>query len=75
MTIYWAATDACYSFGRWSTRPGTEPVFALGTAGGTVESRVFPEMYPDNPYDIDKGWQARGYAWALEGKRGGAVRE
>ncbi len=36
---------------------------------------LFPELYPEDPYDIDKGWRPRGYVWALEGKKGGPVRE
>ena len=32
-------------------------------------------MFPDDPYDIDKGWRPTGYVWALEGKKGGPVRE
>jgi arylsulfatase len=36
---------------------------------------MFPEMFPDDPYDMDKGWRPRGYIWALEGTKGGPVRE
>ena len=36
---------------------------------------MFPEMFPDDPYDIDPGWRPRGYIWALEGTKGGPVRE
>ncbi len=36
---------------------------------------LYPEMYPEDPYDIDKGWRPRGYVWALEGTKGGPVRE
>ena len=36
---------------------------------------MFPEMFPDDPYDIDKGWRPNGYVWALEGTKGGPVRE
>jgi len=36
---------------------------------------LFPEMFGDDPYDIDKGWRPRGYVWALEGTKGGPVRE
>jgi arylsulfatase len=34
-----------------------------------------PELYPDDPYDIDKGWRPDGYVWMLEGTKGGPVRE
>ena len=36
---------------------------------------MMPEMFPDDPYDMDKGWRPKGYVWALEGKKGGPVRE
>ncbi|HSR30289.1 MAG TPA: sulfatase-like hydrolase/transferase [Anaerolineae bacterium] len=36
---------------------------------------LFPEMFGEDPYDIDKGWRPRGYVWALEGNKGGPVRE
>ncbi len=36
---------------------------------------MFPERFPRDPYDIDTGWEPRGYVWALEGKKGSAVRE
>lgn len=36
---------------------------------------MFPEMFGDDPYDIDDGWRPDGYVWALEGNKGGPVRE
>lgn len=36
---------------------------------------MMPEMFPEDPYDMDDGWRPRGYIWALEGTKGGAVRE
>jgi arylsulfatase A-like enzyme len=36
---------------------------------------LFPEMFAKDPYDIDSGWRPRGYVWALEGTKGGPVRE
>ena len=36
---------------------------------------MFPEMFGKDPYDIDSGWRPRGYVWALEGTKGGPVRE
>lgn len=36
---------------------------------------MLPELFPEDPYDMDKGWRPRGYVWALEGKKGGPVRE
>jgi len=46
-----------------------------GQRGALVPTILFPEMFPDDPYDMDKGWRPRGYVWALEGKKGGPVRE
>lgn len=36
---------------------------------------MFPEMFAEDPYDIDKGWRPNGYVWALEGKKDGPVKE
>lgn len=36
---------------------------------------VFPDMFPEDRYDMDPGWRPTGYVWALEGKKGGDVRE
>jgi arylsulfatase len=36
---------------------------------------IHPELYPKDPYDIDPNWRVNGYVWALEGKKGGPVRE
>lgn len=36
---------------------------------------MFPEMFAEDPYDIDPGWRPTGYVWALEGKKDGPVRE
>lgn len=36
---------------------------------------LYPEMFPKDPYDIDPDWRVKGYVWALEGKKGGPVRE
>jgi len=46
-----------------------------GQRGALLPTILFPEMFPDDPYDMDKGWRPRGYVWALEGKKGGPVRE
>ena len=43
--------------------------------GVLAPATMFPEMFPEDPYDIDKGWRPDGYVWALEGTKGGAVRE
>ncbi len=44
-------------------------------AGALMPSSMFPELFGKDPYDMDKGWRPRGYVWALEGKKGGPVRE
>ena len=36
---------------------------------------LYPEFYPEDPYEMDPGWRPRGYVWALEGNKGGPVRE
>jgi len=36
---------------------------------------LFPEMFAKDPYDIDSGWRPKGYVFALEGTKGGPVRE
>ena len=46
-----------------------------GQRGPLLPTILYPEMFPDDPYDMDKGWRPRGYVWALEGKKGGPVRE
>jgi arylsulfatase A-like enzyme len=47
----------------------------LEKAGVIVPTTMRPELFPHDPYDIDKGWRAKGFVWALEGKKGGPVRE
>ena len=46
-----------------------------GQRGVLMPTILYPEMFPDDPYDIDKGWRPTGYIWALEGEKGGPVRE
>ncbi len=46
-----------------------------GQRGPLTSSVMFPEMFPEDPYDMDKGWRPRGYVWSLTGKKGGPVRE
>jgi len=47
----------------------------LEAAGAIRPGSLHTEILPDDPYDIDKGWRPRGYVWALEGVKGGPVRE
>lgn len=46
-----------------------------GDLGPMFPTSVIPELYPDDPYDIDKGWRPDGYVWMLEGTKDGPVRE
>ena len=48
---------------------------ARGQLGPMFPTSIMPELYPDDPYDIDKGWRPKGYVWMLEGTKGGPVRE
>lgn len=43
--------------------------------GAISPTTMFPEIYPKDPYDIDKGWRPRGFVQALQGKKGGPVTE
>lgn len=36
---------------------------------------MFPEMYANDPYDIDNSWQPRGSVWTLEGTKNGKTYE
>ncbi len=40
-----------------------------------VITGLFPDMYAEDPYDMDNSWQPRGSVWTLEGTKGGATRE
>ena len=40
-----------------------------------MPTSMYPEIWPEDPYDIDKGWRPKGYVWALEGTKGGPVTE
>ncbi len=46
-----------------------------GDLGPMFPTSVMPELYPNDPYDMDPGWRPRGYVWALEGTKNGPVRE
>ena len=36
---------------------------------------LFPKMFGKDPYDMDPGWRPIGFVIALEGTKGGPVRE
>ena len=46
-----------------------------GQAAILTPAVLFPQMFPKDPYDIDPGWRPVGLVNALEGTRGGPVRE
>lgn len=43
--------------------------------GGVLPTTTNPEIYPEDPYDMDKGWRTLGHVAALEATKGGPVRE
>jgi len=47
----------------------------LEAAGAIRPGSLHPEILPDDPYDIDKGWRPKGYVWVLEGDKDGPVSE
>lgn len=48
----------------------------LEAAGAIRPGSLYPEILPDDPYDIDSGWRPRGFVFALEAnQQGGEVRE
>ncbi|MGH3478678.1 MAG: sulfatase-like hydrolase/transferase [Nocardioidaceae bacterium] len=44
-------------------------------ASALTPAVLYPEMYPDDPYDMDPGWRPKGFVFALEGTKGGPVNE
>ena len=46
-----------------------------GQRGPLMPTIMYPEMFPEDPYDMDKGWRPKGYVWNLEGEKGGPVRD
>ncbi len=43
--------------------------------GGVSPTTAVPDIYPDDPYDMDKGWRPTNHIAALQGKKGGPVKE
>ena len=66
-----------YDEALWSPYNQVPSLFTpeLEQAGVIVPTTMRPELFPTDPYDIDKGWRPKGFIWALEGKKGGPVRE
>ena len=46
-----------------------------GQLGAMFPTSVIPELYPDDPYELDKEWRPDGFVWMLEGTKNGKVRE
>ena len=42
---------------------------------GVMQTSVSPEIFPEDIYDMDKGWRVKEHAAILEGVKGGPVRE
>jgi arylsulfatase len=69
-------TNMGYDEALWSPYNQVPSMYvARGDLGPMYPTSVMPELYPDDPYDMDPGWRPRGYVWALEGTKGGPVRE
>jgi len=69
-------TNMGYDEALWSPYNQVPSMYvARGDLGPMYPTSVMPELYPDDPYDMDKGWRPTGYVWALEGTKGGSVRE
>jgi arylsulfatase len=48
---------------------------AQGQLAALGQATLQPELYPEDPYDMDPGWRPDGYVFALEGTKGGPVKE
>jgi arylsulfatase len=46
-----------------------------GQMAALTPAVMFPKMFAKDPYDMDPGWRPIGYVFALEGTKGGPVRE
>ncbi len=69
-------TNMGYDEALWSPYNQVPSMYTVrGDYGPMFPTSVTPEAYPDDPYDMDKGWRPDGYVWALEGTKGGAVKE
>jgi len=69
-------TNMGYDEALWSPYNQVPSMYvARGDLGPMYPTSVMPELYPDDPYDMDKGWRPTGYVWALEGTKNGPTRE
>jgi arylsulfatase len=46
-----------------------------GQQAALYPTSMYPDMYPEDKYELDAGWQPDGFVWALEAKKGGKARE
>ncbi|WP_209506697.1 MULTISPECIES: sulfatase-like hydrolase/transferase [unclassified Ruegeria] len=46
-----------------------------GAEVGNVITGLYPELYGEDKYDMDKSWQPLGQVWTLEGTKGGETLE
>ncbi len=69
-------TNMGYDEALWSPYNQVPSMYvARGQLGPMFPTSVMPELYPDDPYDMDPGWRPTGYVWALEGTKGGKIKE
>jgi len=69
-------TNMGYDEALWSPYNQVPSMYVpRGQLGPMYPTSVDPSLYPDDPYDMDKGWRPYGYVWALEGTKNGPVRE
>jgi arylsulfatase len=59
----------------WTPYNQVPSLYTPGIEMAGVISGMYPDKMPEDPYDMDKDWAPQGYVWALEGKKGGPVRE
>jgi arylsulfatase len=60
----------------WMPYNQLESVFTpQGQVAVLTPAVLFPQMFPKDPYDIDGSWRPVGFVNALEGTKGGPVRE
>ncbi|RLE27208.1 MAG: sulfatase, partial [Acidobacteria bacterium] len=69
-------TNMGYDEALWSPYNQVPSMYVpRGDLGPMFPTSVMPELYPNDPYDMDPGWRPTGYVWALEGTKNGPVRE
>ncbi|MDO6522895.1 sulfatase-like hydrolase/transferase [Shimia thalassica] len=61
----------------WSSYNQFPVIYGLGAeiAGGVSPTTTNPEIYPDDPYDMDPGWRTTDHPAILAGTKDGPVRE